>query len=140
MRLEITPEIPRQRDVEAQPPAEHKPEVPVSPLTRRLEQLRELARTKYARYVSPSLPRPKRERQRTPREPDSRKPEPERRPRRTREGIAAEIRGLRLRPEEQKLIAETGRFRVLSIDDAARTIYGGDKRGGLNRSVQHHLI
>lgn len=126
MKLEITPEIPRRRDVEIHPPAvERQPEIPVSPLTRRLERLREVARTKDIRHIAPSL---KRERQRTLDPADSRKREPEYRPRRTREGIAAEVRGLRLRPEEQKLIAETGRFRVLSIEDAVRTIYGGDKR------------
>jgi hypothetical protein len=126
MKLEITPEIPRRREVEIHPPAvERGPEVPESPLTRRLEQLRQ---TKDARRVSPALPRPGRERLRTPEPPDSRKVEPEQRPRRTRDGIADDIRGLRLRPEEQKLIAEAGRFRVLSVDDVARTIYGGDKR------------
>ena len=129
MRLEITPEIPRRRDVEIHPPAvERRPDVPESPLTRRLDRLRETAQTKDARRIAPALPRPGRERTRT-REPlDSRKLEPEQRPRRTRDGTSGDIRGLRLRPEEQKLIAEAGRFRVLSGDDIARTIYGGDKR------------
>ena len=37
MRLEITPEIPRRRDAEIHPPAvERRPQVPESPLTRRL--------------------------------------------------------------------------------------------------------
>lgn len=126
MKLEITPEIPRRRDVEVHLPAvERQPEIPASPLTRRLERLREIARTKEVRHIAPSL---KRERQRTPDPPDDRKREPEHRPRRTRKGIAVEIRGLRLRLEEQKLIAEAGRFRVLSIDDAVRAIYDGDKR------------
>jgi hypothetical protein len=61
-------------------------------------------------------------------EPASRKREPEHRPRRTREGVAAEIRGIRLRPEERQLLAETGRFRVLNVEDVARTIYKGDER------------
>jgi hypothetical protein len=129
MRLEITPEIPRRRDVEIHPPAvERGPEVPDSPLTRRLDRLREIAQTRDVRRIAPTLPRPERERARTPDPPDSRKVEPEPRPRRTRDGVADDIRGLRLRPEEQKLIAEAGRFRVLSVDDVARTIYGGDKR------------
>jgi hypothetical protein len=129
MRLEITPEIPRRRDVEIHPPAaERRPDVPESPLTRRLDRLRETAQTKDTRRVAPALPRPGRERLLTPEAPDSRKVEPEQRPRRTRDGVADDIRGLRLRPEEQKLIAEAGRFRVLSVDDVARTIYDGDKR------------
>jgi hypothetical protein len=38
------------------------------------------------------------------------------------------IRGLRLRPEEQTLLAATGRFRVLAVRDVVETIYGGDER------------
>lgn len=129
MRRDITPEIPRRREVEVHPPiVERRPQAPDSPLTMRLEQLREIAQTKDARRLAPSLPRPERERQRTQEPPDSRTREPERRPRRTREGNATDIRGLRLRPEEQKLIAEAGRFRVLSVDDVARTIYRGNKQ------------
>ena len=67
-----------------------------------------------------------------PREPDHERADKprqeEHRPRRTREGIAVNIRGLRLRPEEQTLLAETGRFRVLAVKDIVQTIYGGDKR------------
>jgi hypothetical protein len=44
------------------------------------------------------------------------------------EGIAINIRGLRLRPEEQTLLAEAGRFRVLAVRDVVETIYGGDER------------
>jgi len=129
MRRDIAPEIPRRREVEVHPPTvERRPDAPDSPLAQRLEQLRETARTKDARRITPQRPHPEREQQRSPEPPGSRTREPEQRPRRTREGIAAEIRGLRLRPEERKLIAEAGRFRVLSVDDVARTIYGGDKR------------
>jgi hypothetical protein len=62
-------------------------------------------------------------------EPLRRKREPEHRPRRTREGVAREIAGIRLRSEERKLLAETGRFRVLSLKDVEATIYNGDGRG-----------
>jgi hypothetical protein len=57
-----------------------------------------------------------------------RKREPEHRPRRTREGVAIDIRGIRLRAEERQLLAEAGRFRVLNLKDVERTIYQGDGR------------
>jgi len=98
--------------------------VPESPITRRLERLQQRAQENHAHYVA--QPRPER-----PREPSHEPDRPrqkENRPRRTREGIAVNIRGLRLRPEEQTLLAETGRFRVLAVKDIARTIYGGDKQ------------
>jgi hypothetical protein len=44
---------------------------------------------------------------------------------------------VRLRPEERRLLVETGRFRVLNIKDAARTIYGGDERA--MRADLHYL-
>jgi hypothetical protein len=53
---------------------------------------------------------------------------PDHRPSRKREGIALEIRDVRLRPEERRLLAETGRFRVLQIKDIAQSIYNGDDR------------
>jgi hypothetical protein len=38
-----------------------------------------------------------------------------------------EICGIRLRQEEQTLLGEVGRFRVLNLKDVARTIYGGNE-------------
>jgi hypothetical protein len=43
--------------------------------------------------------------------------------------VAVQVAGIRLRPEERKLLAETGRFRVLSLKDVAATIFNGDIRG-----------
>lgn len=128
MRLDIPFEEPRsirRWESEIPPPTEvEPPRVPESPITRRLERLQQRAQENHAHYVA--QPRPER-----PREPDHEPGRPrqkEHRPRRTREGIAVNIRGLRLRPEEQTLLAETGRFRVLAVKDIARTIYSGDKR------------
>lgn len=128
MRLDIPFEEPRsirRRESEVPPPSEvEPPRVPESPITRRLERLQERAQENHAHYVA--QPRPER-----PQEPNHEPDRPRRkehRPRRTREGIAVNIRGLRLRPEEQTLLAETGRFRVLAVKDIARTIYGGDQR------------
>jgi hypothetical protein len=128
MRLDIPYDQPRsirRRESEVPPPTEVElPRVPESPITRRLERLQQRAQENHAHYVA--QPRPER-----PREPNHEPDRPrqkEHRPRRTREGIAVNIRGLRLRPEEQTLLAETGRFRVLAVKDIARTIYGGDKQ------------
>jgi len=120
----------RRREEEVPPPRlsrEFEPiqiRVPASPLTRRVARLQERARENHAHHVT----QPRRDR---PIEPDhdpvDKRRQLEHRPRRTREGIAISIRGLRLRPEEQSLLAETGRFRVLAVKDIARTIYGGEK-------------
>jgi len=99
--------------------------IPKSPLTRRIEALQQRARENHAHYIS----QPRRDRTiARDHEPVNRRRQEEHRPRRTREGIALNIRGLRLRPEEQKLISETGRFRVLAVKDVVQTIYGGDER------------
>ena len=128
MRLDIPFEEPRsirRRESEVAPPSEvEPPRVPESPITRRMERLQQRAQENHAHYVA--QPRPER-----PQEPNHEPDRPrqkEHRPRRTREGIAVNIRGLRLRQEEQTLLAETGRFRVLAVKDIARTIYGGDKQ------------
>jgi len=100
-------------------------EVPASPLTRRVEKLQKRASENHAHYIA----QPRRDR---PIEPDhdpvDKRRQAEHRPRRTREGIAINIRGLRLRPEEQTLLAEAGRFRVLAVRDVVQIIYGGDER------------
>ena len=53
---------------------------------------------------------------------------PEQRPRRTREGVAVEIAGIRIRQEEKRLLREAGCFRVVAVKDVAQSIYGGDER------------
>ena len=99
--------------------------VPASPLTRRVEKLQKRASENHAHYIA----QPRLNRSIEPdHDPVDRRRQVEHRPRRTREGIAINIRGLRLRPEEQSLLAEAGRFRVLAVKDIARTIYGGDER------------
>ena len=140
MRFDLPhePEIPRRREIE---PAGHEPEaapLPVSIVDENLERLQRPVGTGPAQ----TLPRTDRERV-----PESDRPrrsrEPEHRPRRTREGVAAEIRGVALRPEEQRLLAEAGRFRVLNIKDVARTIYQGDDhalRTDLDYLSKHGLI
>ena len=47
---------------------------------------------------------------------------------RSRHHLRPDISGLRLHREEETLLAETGRFRILSLKDAAQAIYGGDER------------
>lgn len=129
MRIDLPhePEINRRRDPDAKPASASGPEMsipPESPVDRRLPHLQAPAR------VVPRQSAPKaggegvHEVERA-----ERKREPEHRPRRTREGVAVEIAGIRLRPEERKLLAETGRFRVLSLKDVEATIYNGDARG-----------
>jgi hypothetical protein len=129
MRFDLPhePEITRRRDPGAKPtptsgPA--MPEFPDSPLDKRLPQLQTPARV-VERSSSPKTS----DESIHDVEPLRRKREPEHRPRRTREGIATEIAGVRLRPDERKLLSETGRFRVLSLKDIEETIYNGDSRG-----------
>lgn len=131
MRLDIPhePEIPRKRDIA---PASESgvPPLPVSVVDDNLDRLQRPA------VGGPAHPRT--ERKPAPEADEmKRSREPEHRPRRTREGIAVDIRDVRLRPEERQLLIETGRFRVLNIKDAARTIYGGDERA--MRTDLHYL-
>ena len=115
---DLPPPPPVSREVEPT-----QPRIPASPLTRRLERLQERARENRGHNIA----QPRRNRSIEPdRDPIEKPRQVEHRPRRTRDGIALSIRGLRLRPEEQTLLAETGRFRVLAVKDIARTIYGGD--------------
>lgn len=140
MRLDLPhePEIPRRREIE---PAAHGPEaapLPVSIVDENLERLQRPV------GIGPVQTLPRTGRERTP-EPERlrRSREPEHRSRRTREGVATEIRGIALRPEEQRLLAETGRFRVLNVKDAARAIYQGDDRAlrtDLDYLSKHGLI
>src|SRR6266481_533058 len=64
-----------------------------------------------------------------------------RRPKRTRE--LAHAIGLNLRPEEQQLLLEVGKFRVITVADLARQLYGGND-SALRRDLQflkeNHLV
>jgi hypothetical protein len=129
MRFDLPhePELTRRRDPDAFPASATGPVVPTlpeSPIDSRLPYLQSPARI----VERQSPPKASAEEVHEV-EPAERKREPEHRPRRTREGVAVEIAGIRLRPEERKLLAETGRFRVLSLKDVEATIYNGDGRG-----------
>ncbi len=54
--------------------------------------------------------------------------EPAERHVRSRHHLPHAVPGLRLHQEERQLLYEVGRFRVLSVKDAAQTIYSGDER------------
>lgn len=126
MRLELPhePEIPRRRDQTTVPDSSSVPAPPESPLDRRLSHLRQPADSRPAHHVQHPRHEQPRQMERV-----ERKREPEHRPRRTREGIAIDIRGVRLRSEERQLLAEAGRFRVLNLKDVERFIYQDDGRG-----------
>lgn len=47
---------------------------------------------------------------------------------RSRHHLQPDMSGVRLHPEEKALLGEAGRFRVLSLKDAAQILYGGDER------------
>jgi hypothetical protein len=145
MRLDLPrePEIPLKRDREIASDA-RKPEsqpLPVSIVGENLKRLQRPLETGPARTIPP-IPRIDKERDLAP-DRLRRNREPERRPRRTRDGIAIDIRGVSLRPEERKLLAEAGRFRVLNIQDVSSSIYQGDERAlrtDLDYLKKHGLI
>jgi hypothetical protein len=122
-------EVPRRREIDPAP-ASAAPPLPVSVVDDNLSRLQRPAAGGPAHPPTEPKPAP---------EPDEikRSREPEQRPRRTREGVAVDIRDVRLRPEERQLLAETGRFRVLDIKDVKRTIYQGDERA--MRTDLHYL-
>ena len=125
MRLDIPQEIPRRRVPEVPRPA---PPLEPTPVERRRERLAARAEDRQM----PQAPRVQRERSvrhPRPREPRQRAIGPERHPDRQidhrprRPELEQSIVGLSLRAEEQKLLAEVGRFRVITTRDLAATIY-----------------
>jgi hypothetical protein len=139
MRLDLPyePELPRRRDIEppTNPSEINSPGLPVSFVQENIDRLQRPAGEQ-------RVPRMERERTAQP-EPTARSREPERRPRRTREGVAVEVRGIRLRSEEQQILREAGRFRVVALKDVAQTIYGGNDhamRTDLDYLHKHSLI
>jgi hypothetical protein len=128
MRIDLPhePEDSRRRDPEVSK-GQPEPPQPAAPTSLLDENLARLQRP--VGEVPAHLLRPQQPANAPVREPRQRRHTPEHRPRRTREGVAVEVAGIRLRPEERKLLAETGRFRVLSLKDVAATIYKGDVRG-----------
>lgn len=122
MRLDLPQELPRRRVPEAQ-----RPVLPLepSPVERRRETLADRAGEHRGPKVSP----PRREHTVSPQRPREQKQRPvsheasvERRPR--RDDLPNQMIGVSLREEEQKVLAEVGRFRVVTTHDLAETVYG----------------
>ena len=96
------------------------PLVEQGPLDRRVQELKE--QDSQSRF--PKIPRRQYERQQEPGLPNERGD----RHVRSRHHLQPDIAGLRLHREEKTLLGEAGRFRVISVKDAARAIYAGDER------------
>jgi len=121
MRLDLPQDLPRQRDSKA--PAQAPPLEP-SPVERRREDLAAHAenrrgpqelRIKHERKVQPDRPREPRQRS------IARDHKMDQRTR--RQAIPQQVVGLSLRDEERKVLAEVGRFRVITTRDLAETVY-----------------
>ena len=120
MRLDLPHELPRRRpEMPAAPP------LAPSPVERRQEQLAARAIEHRGPKVAPrhqernvAHQRPRERKQRTVAHEHSM----ERRPRRN--DLPNQMVGLSLRDEERKVLAEVGRFRVVTTRDLAETVYG----------------
>ncbi len=122
MRINLPQDLPRKRAAEA--PHSATPLEP-SPVERRRENLAARAADRRA----PQIPHAKRDRPVRPeRSSESRRRAvTQDRPmdqRSRREAIPQQVVGLSLREEERKMLAEVGRFRVVTTGDLAETIYG----------------
>ncbi len=136
MRFDLPHDLPRPR---------RNPEAPLpeSPLEQRRERLLDRA----AENRGPQSPprRPPKEEMERPREARERIPSPSRsldhRP--PRQSLPLHTIGLALRAEEQQVLSEVGRFRVIATRDLATTIYA-DRPGRMERDLaylrQHGLI
>lgn len=113
VRRERTPEREARRK-------EPEPLVDPSPLDRRLKELTDQAAEK--RF--PEIPRRQYEHRPTVDVPIQR----DERHVRSRHHLQPEMSGVRLHQEEKALLGEVGRFRVISVKDAALSIYSGDER------------
>lgn len=119
MRLDLPQDLPRRRE----PTSSHSaPPLEPSPVEQRREKLAARADD----HRAPKISRPRRERRvrpersREPRQIDDRQ-----RDRRVhREAIPQQVVGLSLREEERKMLAEIGRFRVITTLDLAEAVYG----------------
>lgn len=121
-RRTVQPKPTRDRAPELdQPDQTTQPLLQPGPLDGRLQRLSELA----GQNRFPEIPR----RTYEPKpEPDISKDRPEaERHVRTRQHLPMTLVNLRLHPEEKQLLGETGRFRVLSLKDIARTVYAGNE-------------
>jgi hypothetical protein len=115
-RRELTPNRAPQREPQRKP----EPLVEQGPLDRRVQELKEQAgqnrfpeitRRQYERKQESDLPKEREERHV-----------------RSRHHLQPDIAGIRLHREEKTLLGEAGRFRVISVKDAARAIYAGNER------------
>lgn len=131
MRLDL-PQDDDSRQLHREPWRDHAPEPPRNkpepliesgPLDRRVAKLADRA----AQRHRPEIPRRQYEPKQTP---DARQVgrEPGDRHVRSRHHLPHAVPGVRLHQEERQLLYEVGRFRVLSVKDAAQTIYSGDER------------
>jgi hypothetical protein len=116
VRRERTPD----RTPEREPQKKPEPLVDQSPLDRRVRELKEQA----SQNRFSEIPRRHYQRKHEADFPSER----EERHVRSRHHLQPDIAGLRLHREEKTLLGEAGRFRVLSLKDAAGTLYAGDER------------
>jgi len=116
----VRPERTPARTPEREPQKNPEPLVEQGPLDRRVQELKEQA----GQSRFPEIPRRHYERKQAPDLPNER----EERRVRSRHHLQPDITGLRLHREERTLLGETGRFRVISVKDAARAIYAGHER------------
>ena len=122
MRLDLPQELPRQRA----PEAPHSvPPLEPSPVERRREDLAAIAanrrgppvtRVEHGRTVRPERPHELKQRS------IARDRQMDQRAR--RQAIPQQVVGFSLREEERKVLAEVGRFRVITTRDLADTVYG----------------
>lgn len=119
MRLDLPQELPRGREPTAPPSA---PPLEPSPVERRRENLAARASDRKA----PKIPHVRRDRLVRPERRHELGWQPERQvdQRTRRETIPQQVVGLSLREEERKVLAEVGRFRVITTRDLAESIYG----------------
>ncbi len=121
MRIDVPQDLPRQRAPETPRSA---PPLEPSPIEQRREDLAARAR----HHRAPQIPNAKRERSVRPgrsRESRPRSVTPDRPmdQRTRREAIPQQVVGLSLRDEERKVLAEVGRFRVVTTRDLAESVY-----------------
>jgi hypothetical protein len=105
---------------EREPQKKPEPLVDQSPLDRRVQELKERA----SKNRFPEITRRQFERKQEMDLPNERKE----RHVRSRHHLQPDIAGLRLHREEKTLLGESGRFRVLSLKDAAGSLYAGNER------------
>jgi hypothetical protein len=115
VRRERTPDHAPEREPRKKPESL----VEQGPLDRRVQELKEQA----GQNRFPKIPRRQYERKQETHLPNER----EERRVRSRHHLRPDIASLRLHREKKKLLGEAGRFRVISVKDAARAIYAGDE-------------